>query len=125
VLIAIGIDLVEVARIEASVRRYGAHFLDRVFTMDEQRYCGSKVNAGERYAARFAAKEAAMKALGTGWSQGVTWRDLEVGRELSGRPTLLVHGAAQARAVQLGIRHWSLSLTHTPEYAMAQVAAEG
>jgi len=123
-LIAIGIDLVEVARIEASVTRFGARFLDRIFTESERRYCGDKANSGERYAARFAAKEAAMKALGTGWSQGVTWLDLEVGREASGKPTLLVHGAAQQRALILGIRHWSVSLTHTPDYAMAQVIAE-
>lgn len=124
-IISIGIDLAEVDRIEAAMARFGDHFLDRVFTEREKAYCASKANAAERFAARFAAKEAIMKALGTGWSQGIRWRDLEVGREPSGKPLVILHGQALERARHLGIHHWTLSLTHTRAHAMAQVVAEG
>lgn len=124
-IISIGIDLAEVDRIEAAIARFGEHFLDRVFTAQEKAYCASKANAAERFAARFAAKEAMMKALGTGWSRGIRWCDLEVGREPSGKPLVILHGAAQARARELGIQRWTLSLTHTRAHAMAQVIAEG
>lgn len=122
---AIGVDLVEVQRIELSIQRFGERFLKRVFTDAERQYCESKANASERFAARFAAKEAAMKALGTGWTGGVTWRDLEVARAPSGKPSLVLHGIAKQRASELGFRRLELSLTHTHEYAMAQVVAEG
>lgn len=124
-IISIGIDLAEVDRIEAAIARFGDHFLDRVFTAGEKAYCASKANAAERFAARFAAKEAAMKALGTGWSQGIRWRDLEVGREPTGKPLLILHGEAERRAREMGIRRWTISLTHTRAHAMAQVVAEG
>lgn len=123
-IIAIGTDIAEVARIEASIQRFGEAFLRRVFTDEERRYCQSGANATERFAARFAAKEAAMKALGTGWSQGVRWRDLEVVRLPSGKPTLQLHGAAGQHAERLGVRHIAISLTHTHALALAHVLFE-
>jgi holo-[acyl-carrier protein] synthase len=123
-IVGTGIDLAEVPRIEASIARFGDRFLHRVFTEAEIRYCESKANRVERYAARFAAKEAAMKAIGTGWSHGVTWRDVEVCRQRGGRPTITFHGKAAAFAAKLGAVHIALSLSHTKEYAIAQVILE-
>jgi holo-[acyl-carrier protein] synthase len=88
------------------------------------RYCDSKANRVERYAARFAAKEAAMKALGTGWNHGVRWRDCEVTRLPGGRPTISFHGQAGDIAAKLGVKNSSLSITHTAEQAFAQVILE-
>ncbi len=119
----IGIDLAEVERVRQAIERHGERFLRRVFTAGERAYCERFHSPWERYAARFAAKEAGMKALGTGW-HGVAWRDFEVGHEAGGRPRLELHGPARARAEQLGIRKFSLSLSHTHEYALAEVLAE-
>ena len=91
-IVGTGIDIAEVDRIAASIERFGRRFLERIFTADEIRYCESKANKAERYAGRFAAKEAAMKAIGTGWSRGVTWQDVEVRRVPGGRPTMTFHG---------------------------------
>jgi holo-[acyl-carrier protein] synthase len=118
-IIGIGTDLIEIARIEHSITRFGDRFLDRIFTPSEILYCKSKKNFAESFAARFAAKEAAAKALGTGISHGVTWLEIEVVREPSGRPSLAFSGRAGRRAEQLGVVHSSLSLTHTREIAMA------
>jgi len=123
-IVGTGIDIIEVPRIAHSIERYGARFLRRVFTPAEVRYCDSKRNRAERYAARFAAKEAASKALGTGFFQGVTWQQIEVRREPSGRPTIAFSGAAAAHALRLGVQHISLSLTHTEHSAFAQVILE-
>lgn len=123
-IVGTGIDIAEVPRIAASIERFGARFLDRIFTEGERRYCDSKANRVERYAARFAAKEAAMKALGTGWNHGVRWRDCEVTRQPGGRPTMAFHGRAGEFAAKLGVRNIALSLTHTAEQAMAQVILE-
>jgi holo-[acyl-carrier protein] synthase len=123
-IVGTGIDIAEVPRIAASIERFGGRFLRRVFTAGEIRYCQSKANHAERYAARFAAKEAAMKALGTGWSRGVRWRDIEVHREPGGRPTILFHGKAAEFAEKLGAQHVALSLSHTREQAIAQVILE-
>jgi holo-[acyl-carrier protein] synthase len=123
-IVGTGIDLVEVPRVAAAIQRYGNRFLQRVFTEGEVRYCESKANRHERFAARFAAKEAAMKALGTGWSRGIRWRDLEVRRQPGGRPTLAFHGRAAEVAGNLGVVNVSLSLTHTKEQAFAQVILE-
>ena len=120
-----GVDLCEVPRIEASIARYGARFLERIFTAREIAYADRKANRFERYAARFAAKEAGMKALGTGWTGGITWRDFEVVNLPSGRPTLTFHGRAAEIAGKLGVRHVALSLTHTKEQALAMVILEG
>lgn len=123
-IVGTGIDIAEVPRIRQSIERFGGRFLQRVFTEGEIRYCESKANRFERYAARFAAKEAGMKALGTGWNFGVRWRDLEVARKPGGRPTLLLHGKAAEFAAKLGATNIALSLTHTPAQAMAQVILE-
>ena len=123
-IVGTGIDLVEVPRIAAAVERFGDRFLNRVFTAGEIRYCRSKRNAMERFAARFAAKEAGFKAIGTGWRNGVTWRDVEVGREPGGRPTVCFTGRAAEFAARLGVRRASLSLSHTSELAIAQVILE-
>ena len=123
-IVGTGIDITEVPRIRESIERFGDRFLHRVFTEGEIRYCDSKANRFERYAARFAAKEAGMKALGTGWNFGVRWRDVEVSRKPGGRPTLLFHGKAAEFAAKLGAVNVALSLTHTPQQAMAQVILE-
>ncbi len=123
-IVGTGIDIAEVPRIEASIARFGDRFLRRIFTEAEIRYCESKANRIERYAARFAAKEAAMKAIGTGWNHGVTWRDCEVCRQPGGRPTIAFHGKAAEFAAKLGAVHIALSLSHTKEYAIAQVILE-
>jgi len=123
-IVGTGIDLAEVPRIAAAIERFGERFLRRVFTADEIRYCESKANRTERYAARFAAKEAALKAIGTGWKRGVAWTDVEVRREPGGRPTIAFHGKAAEFAAQLGVKYVALSITHTKENAMAQVILE-
>jgi holo-[acyl-carrier protein] synthase len=125
VIVGAGIDLCEVERIEKAIAApHGARFRDRVFTAGEIAYAESKSNRAERYAARFAAKEAGMKALGTGWQDGLGWHDLEVSNLASGRPTLQFHGKAAEIAEGLGVRNVSLSLTHTARQAMALVILE-
>jgi holo-[acyl-carrier protein] synthase len=123
-IVGTGIDIAEVDRIAESITRFGDRFLHRIYTEGEIRYCESKANRFERYAARFAAKEAAMKALGTGWNHGVRWRDIEVTRQSGGRPTLVFHGKAAEFAARLGTTNIALSLTHTVAQAMAQVILE-
>jgi holo-[acyl-carrier protein] synthase len=124
-IIGTGIDIAEVPRIRQSIERFGDRFLQRIYTAGEIRYCDSKVNREERYAARFAAKEAAMKALGTGWNHGVRWRDCEVARLPGGRPTIAFHGKAGEIAARLGVKNAALSISHTAEQAIAQVILEG
>jgi holo-[acyl-carrier protein] synthase len=123
-IVGTGIDIAEVPRIRHSIERFGDRFLKRIFTEGEIRYCDSKANRVERYAARFAAKEAAMKALGTGWNHGVRWRDCEVTRLPGGRPTIQFHGRAAEFASKLGVRNAALSISHTEEQAIAQVILE-
>jgi holo-[acyl-carrier protein] synthase len=125
VIVGTGIDIAEVPRIRKSIDRFGDRFLNRIYSAGEIRYCDAKANRVERYAARFAAKEAAMKALGTGWSRGVRWRDCEVVRLPGGRPSIVFHGRAGEIAAKLGVTNVALSLTHTAEQAMAQVILEG
>lgn len=119
-----GIDVVEIGRIQQAMDRYGERFLNRVFLKAEQVYCKRKRNAAESFAARFAAKEAAAKALGTGISFGVNWLEIEVVRELSGKPSLRFHGRAAEIASRLGIVSSALSLTHTSQIAVASVVLE-
>ncbi len=123
-IVGTGIDIAEVDRIAKSIERFGRRFIERVFTPDEIRYCESKANKTERYAARFAAKEAAMKAIGTGWNRGVTWKDVEVRRLAGGRPTIAFHGRAAEFFAALGGTRANLSITHTKQFAMAQVILE-
>jgi len=123
-IVGTGVDLAEVPRIRASIERFGRRFIDRVFTPAEIAYVERKANRFERYAARFAAKEAGMKAIGTGWKRGVTWQDFEVANLPSGKPTLRLHGVAAEVARRMNVRNVSLSLTHTAELGMAHVILE-
>lgn len=123
-LVGTGIDVIEVPRIARSIERFGDRFLSRVFTEEEIAYCRSKAAWAESFAARFAAKEAGAKALGTGIQHGVTWKELEVRRVPGGRPMLHLSGRARAIAGQLGVQHVSLSLTHTTGLAVATVHLE-
>jgi holo-[acyl-carrier protein] synthase len=113
-----------VKRIQAVIEAQAERFLRRVYTPEEVTYCEQFKNKFERYAGRFAAKEAAMKALGTGWSRGVRWVDVEVVRQRGGRPTVALKGTARKIADDLGVKHIALSITHTAEQAFAQVIFE-
>ena len=123
-VLGLGSDLIEIARIKASIDRFGDRFLQRVFSAGEIAYCQRKKNAAESFAARFAAKEAGAKALGTGISHGIAWPEIEVKREASGRPTLHWRGRALDRATALGVRRTSITLTHSRDMAMAVVVVE-
>ena len=123
-IVGTGLDLAEVPRIRASIERFGARFVDRIYTRAEIAYVERKANRYERYAARFAAKEAGMKAIGTGWTHGVTWRDFEVANLPSGKPTLRLYGVAAQIAEKLGVKSISLSLTHTAAVGLAHVILE-
>jgi len=124
-ILGLGTDLAEVGRIEQSISRFGRRFLERVYTPGEIAYCLRKKTSGESFAARFAAKEAGAKALGTGISRGVSWKEFEVRREPSGKPLLHLSGRAAELAKELGVQRISLSLTHTKGMAMAVVVMEG
>jgi len=124
VIVGTGVDLAEVPRIQASIERYGDKFIQRIYTPAEIAYVERKANKYERYAARFAAKEAAMKAIGTGWRRGVRWQDFEVANLPSGKPTLRLYGAAARHAAKLGVKNVSLSITHTAQLGMAHVILE-
>ena len=124
-ILGTGIDLAEVGRIREAIGRYGDRFINRIYTAAEIAYVERKANRFERYAGRFAAKEAGMKAIGTGWKRGVRWVDFEVSNLPSGRPTLRLHGEAARLAGQMGVKSISLSITHTAEMGMAQVILEG
>jgi holo-[acyl-carrier protein] synthase len=123
-IVGSGVDITEVRRIAEAVERFGERFLQRVFTLAEIEYCSSKRNKAERLAARFAAKEAAMKALGTGLRLGVTWQQVEVRRVPGSRPTIAFSAAAAQHAARLGVKHISLSMSHTAEQAIAMVILE-
>jgi holo-[acyl-carrier protein] synthase len=124
-IVGTGVDIAEVGRIRAAVERHGDRFLKRVFTPAEVSYCLSKANAAERLAARFAAKEAGMKAIGTGLSHGVTWQSVEVVRFPGQRPALAFSGKAAEIAAKMGCKRTHLSLSHTADQAIAHVILEG
>lgn len=120
--IGLGIDLVEVPRIRDLLTKHGNRFKERTFTAGEIAYCDSCADPAMHYAARFAAKEAAAKAIGTGlWAEGVEWKSFEIVRETSGRPVLLLHDGAKKHAEAQGVTRYLVSLTHTRELAQAQV----
>ena len=123
-VIGLGTDLIEIERIERSVQRFGDAFLQRIYTPGEIAYCKRKKNAAESLAARFAAKEAGAKALGTGISRGVSWRDFEVRRHPGQRPELHLSGRAEAIATALRVRRISLSLSHSRSVSIAVVVME-
>jgi len=124
-ILGTGVDLAEVDRIRDAIGRYGDRFVRRIYTAGEIAYVERKANKFERYAGRFAAKEAGMKAIGTGWRRGVTWQDFEVANLPSGRPTLRLHGVAAQVAAKMGVKSISLSITHTAALGMAHVILEG
>lgn len=125
-IVGSGVDIAEVDRIRAAAERYGNRFIQRVYTPIEIAYVERrKAGRYERYAARFAAKEAGMKAIGTGWRRGVRWQDFEVTNLPSGKPTLKLYGAAAQFAALLGVKNIALSITHTASEALAYVILEG
>ena len=119
-MLTTGVDIIEIPRIKQVLDRYGQRFLNRVFTPDEIAYCRGRA---PNLAGRFAAKEAAMKALGTG-VRGVSWKDIEVIRADSGAPSLRLHGRAEKRAERLQMSEMSLSISHSREYAVAFVVTQ-
>ncbi len=126
-ILGVGVDLIEVARIQRALEnpRIGQRVCQRVFTDAEVEYCEKRKRKYESYAGRFAAKEAVMKALGRGWGRKVGWLDIEVVLAVSGEPGISLHDKASSFARELGIEHFSLSITHTASYAIAYLIAEG
>ena len=120
----IGIDVIQNDRIRNSIERFGDRFLKRIYTEGEMEYCKKCAQPGIHYAARFAAKEAAFKALGTGWAEGVKWKDVEVVRLASGQPELHLHGEALAHATSAGAKRFFVSLTHDQLVSCAVVILE-
>ena len=124
-IVGTGTDLMEIGRIRNSIARFGDRFLTRVYTFEEITYCRRKIrNADESFAARFAAKEAAAKSLGTGIAQGVSWTEIEVRRTPGNRPTIHFAGRAAERAASMGVRHAHLTLSHSQDFAIAVVVLE-
>ena len=127
-IVNVGVDLIEVARVRRALENsgIGRRFRARVYTKKEIEYCeGKERGKYESYAGRFAAKEAVMKALGRGWGSKISWQDIEVLPSPGGRPEIYLHNKTSAFAQQLGIQHWSLSITHSENHAMAYVIAQG
>jgi len=124
-IIGHGIDMVETARIARLLEEHGPRFLRRCYTEQEQSYAADKRRHLEHLAGRFAVKEAVFKALGAGWSGGVTWTDIEVQRLATGQPQLVIQGHSAELARQLGVTQWLVSITHTVDCAMASVIAVG
>ena len=126
-VLSVGVDMVEVERIQKALEdsRIGKRFRERVFTANEIQYCEKKRRGRyESYAGRFAVKEAVMKALGRGWGSKVCWLDIEIVRARSGKPELVLHEKTARLAEQLGIRRWSVSITHTGQHGLAFVTAQ-
>jgi holo-[acyl-carrier protein] synthase len=124
-IIGIGTDIVETLRIAQMIERHGELFLGRVFTPHEIEYCSLRKAATQHYAGRWAAKEAVLKALGTGWSRGISWRDIEVRNELGGRPRIVLDGGALDVSRRLGIQEVLISISHCRNYATAYALAVG
>jgi holo-[acyl-carrier protein] synthase len=123
-IVGTGVDIVEIERIRRIIERQKERFIDRVFTQTEQRFCGKYRDPVPHFAARFAAKEALFKALGTGWAKGVTWLDVEVRRRKDEAPELFLSGEAENRSVRLGAGCVHLSLSHSDQWAVATVILE-
>jgi len=124
-IIGIGTDITECLRIARMIERHGELFLNRVFTPEEIDYCGSRKQATQHFTGRWAAKEAALKALGTGWVRGISWRDVEVRNQPGGKPTLAVRGGAKEIARQLGVTKMLVTISHCRTHATAYVVAVG
>jgi holo-[acyl-carrier protein] synthase len=123
-IIGIGVDIVEIARFSGVMERLKERFILRLFTADEQQYCNGHRDPVPHFAARFAAKEAVFKALGTGWAKGVTWLDVEVKKEQREAPTIALHGEAQRLCAAKGVRQMHLSLSHSDHWVVAMVVLE-
>ena len=111
-IIGTGVDIVETARIEASIERHGDRFIERIFTVDEIAYCRSMKHAARHFSVRFAAKEAVSKAFGTGILDWAGWREIEVARSKEGRPSILLHGGMKETAEKMGVEEVMISLSH-------------
>jgi holo-[acyl-carrier protein] synthase len=124
-VLGIGTDIIECHRIAQMIEKHGETFLQRVFTHREILYCSSRKAASQHYAGRWAAKEAALKALGTGWAKGIRWTDIEVHNEVGGKPSIVLANKAEEVATSLGIDSMLLSISHCRAYAIAYVTALG
>ena len=124
-ILGVGIDLIEMDRFKAALKRQGTPLLEKLFTAAERRYCEDKWNRIAHYTARFAAKEAVLKALGTGWSGGIRWTDVEVARNGLGAVTVRLSGQAKKVAARKKIRRVHLNITHAQKHAAAVAIAEG
>jgi len=122
-IVAHGIDLVDCPRIEEMINRHGERFIDRVFTVAEQAYADKNKNSVEKYAGRFAAKEAILKLMGTGWRGKIAWTDIEIINNNNGRPQVTLYGEVKSIADKLGISQISISITHTANFAIASAVA--
>ena len=123
-IVGIGADIIEIDRMKRAVERSQGRIAQRLFTEREAAYCARHKNQFQHYAGRFAAKEAAFKALGTGWSGGIAWRDVEVQNAPSGKPSLVLHGRAKEIGERLGVTAIHLTISHSDRYALAQVILE-
>jgi len=124
-IIGIGTDIIECDRIAQMLARHGERFTNHVFTDEEFRYCSGKKIAEQHFAGRWAAKEAVLKALGTGWAAGITWTDAEVVIQAGGKPTIRLHRGAAQKAAELGIAEVLISISHCKAYATATAIAVG
>ena len=124
-IVGIGTDIIECLRIAQMIERHGELFITRVFTEHEIGYCAARKAATQHYAGRWAAKEAVLKALGTGWRRGISWRDIEVRNQPSGAPTVALRGGAKEVLERAGIERIHLSISHCRSHAIAYAVAEG
>jgi holo-[acyl-carrier protein] synthase len=123
-IVGTGVDIVETARVGYALQKHGERFAKRVCTPAELAYCEKFKNPAERLAARFAAKEAAFKALGTGWREGIRWVDVEITHSRSGKPELILRGRAEEIARRMGVTRTAVSISHSDRYVVAQVIFE-
>jgi len=123
--LGIGTDITECLRIARMIERHGELFINRVYTSEEIRYCQQRAQSTQHFTGRWAAKEAILKALGTGWRRGISWRDVEIRNEPSGRPVVTVHGGAKEAVEQLGIAELQVSISHCRTHATAFAVALG
>ncbi len=123
-IFGIGIDLIEVDRLRRSVEKFGDKFLNRIFTDNEIKYCQTKSNSYQHYAVRFAAKEALLKAIGTGLRAGITWHQIEIINDTQGKPSIITYGECHKILQKLDIKNIELSLSHTKHHGVAVVILE-
>lgn len=124
-IVGLGTDIVEISRIGQMIERHGDTFLNRVFTENENTYCDSKKNKEQHYAGRWAAKEAVMKTLGTGFIKGIGWKEIEVVNLQSGKPTIVISGGVARHADEMGISEILITISHSREFATATAIALG